>query len=162
MAQSYTVYRSVDGASYEKIATVKKRSYEDTDLTAGTTVKYKIYAHFTGSDGQTSKSKASKAVKTVYSTAPSIKSATSTASGTISVKWSRNKKATGYEIQYSTNKTFKTGAKTLLIVTNDTISWKIKGLSKKKTYYVRVRSYKTTSGKKSYSSWSSIKKCKTK
>jgi hypothetical protein len=161
-AKSYTIYRSVDGAAYKEIATVTKRSYEDTDLTANVTVKYKIYAHYTGSVGQTSKSKASKAVKTVYSTAPTIESATSTASGTIAVKYSRNKKATGYEIQYSTDKTFKTGANTLLIVTNDTISWKIKGLSKKKTYYVRVRSYKTSSGKKSYSSWSSIKKCKTK
>jgi hypothetical protein len=161
-AQSYTVYRSVDGAAYEKIATVTKKSYEDTDLSNNATVKYKIYAHYTGSSGQTSKSKASAAVKTVYIKAPSLKSAASTASGSITVKYSQNKKATGYEIQYSTDKTFKTGAKTLLIVTNDTISWKITGLKKKKTYYVRVRTYRTSSGKKSYSTWSSSLKCKTK
>jgi hypothetical protein len=161
-AQSYTVYRSIDGAAYEKIATVTKKSYEDTDLSNHATVKYKIYAHYTGSSGQTSKSKASAAVKTVYLKAPTLESATATASGTIAVKYSQNKKANGYEIQYSTDKTFKTGAKTLLIVTNNTISWKITGLKKKKTYYVRVRSYVKGSNGKSYSTWSSSLKCKTK
>jgi hypothetical protein len=159
-AQSYTVYRSVDGAAYKKIATVTKRSYEDTDLSNNATVKYKIYAHYAGSSGQTSKSKASAAVKTVYIKAPTLKSATSTASGSITVKYSQNKKATGYEIQYSTDKTFKTGVTTLRIVTNDTISWKITGLKKKTAYYVRVRSY--VKGSNGYSTWSSIKKCKTK
>ncbi|MCD7797186.1 MAG: leucine-rich repeat domain-containing protein [Clostridiales bacterium] len=34
----------------------------------------------------------------------------------------------------------------------------IKGLKSKKTYYVRVRTYKTVNGKKVYSKWSTVKK----
>jgi hypothetical protein len=161
-AQSYTVYRSVDGAAYEKIATVTKKSYEDTDLSGNATVKYKIYAHYTGSSGQTSKSKASAAVKVSYLKTPTLNSVASTASKSITPKWSRNKKASGYEIQYSKSKSFKSGVTTLLIVTNDTTAWKITGLTKGTTYYVRVRSYvKGTSGK-TYSAWSSVLSCKAK
>jgi hypothetical protein len=152
----------VDGAAYEKIATVTKKSYEDTDLSGNATVKYKIYAHYTGSSGQTSKSKASAAVKVSYLKTPTLNSVASTASKSITPKWSRNKKASGYEIQYSKSKSFKSGVTTLLIVTNDTTAWKITGLTKGTTYYVRVRSYvKGTSGK-TYSAWSSVLSCKAK
>ena len=39
---------------------------------------------------------------------------------------------------------------------------KYKGLKAKKTYHVRVRTYKTVSGKKYYSGWSTYKSAKTK
>jgi fibronectin type 3 domain-containing protein len=53
-AKSYSVYRSIDGGAYEEIATVTKKSFVDTDVSSSATIKYKIYAHFTGSVGQTS------------------------------------------------------------------------------------------------------------
>ena len=65
---------------------------------------------------------------------------------------------TGYEIQYSTFKKF-TSAKTK---TTKSTSYIIKSLKAKKTYYVRVRTYKTVKGKKYYSGWSSVKYVKTK
>ena len=58
-----------------------------------------------------------------------------------------------YEIQYSLKKNFKKAKKINLSGTSKTI----KGLKKSKTYYVRVRAYKTVSGKKYYSSWASKK-----
>jgi hypothetical protein len=64
---------------------------------------------------------------------------------------------TGYQIQYSTDKSFKKNVKTVKIKKNSTVSTTIKKLSAKKKYYVRVRTYKTMSGKKYYSSWSSVK-----
>ncbi len=67
----------------------------------------------------------------------------------------------GYQIQYSTSKKFKS-AKTVTIKSNKTTSATIKSLKAKKTYYVRVRTYKTVSGTKFYSSWSSAKSKKTK
>ena len=67
---------------------------------------------------------------------------------------------TGYEIQYSTSKSF-TGAKTKAVNYNTT-KVTLKSLSAKKTYYVRVRTYKIAKGKKYYSSWSTYKKIKTK
>lgn len=79
------------------------------------------------------------------------------------VYWYRNtNQTTGYEIQYSTNKKFKSGNKTVNIKSNKTTSKKIKNLKKKKKYYVRIRTYKTVKGKKIYSSWSKTLKVKTK
>jgi hypothetical protein len=161
-AQSYTICRSVDGGAYEEIATVTKKSFTDTDASTNATIKYKVYAHFTGSVGQTSKSASSSAAKIFYIKTPTLNSVTSTASRSITPKWNRNKKATGYEIQYSKSKSFKSGVTTLRIVTNDTTSWKISGLTKGTTYYVRVRSYVTKKSSKSYSAWSATLSCKAK
>lgn len=78
------------------------------------------------------------------------------------VKWKKQAtQTTGYQIQYSTSKTFKS-AKTKTIKKTKTTSATISKLKKKKTYYVRVRTYKTVGGKKYYSGWSKVKKVKTK
>lgn len=69
---------------------------------------------------------------------------------------------TGYQIQYSTNKSFKSGNKVITISKNKTVSKKVVKLSAKKKYYVRVRTYKTVSGKKYYSAWSKSKDVLTK
>lgn len=68
---------------------------------------------------------------------------------------------TGYEVQYATAKSFK-GAKTKVVKSAKTTSLTIKSLKAKKTYYVRVRTYKTVGGKKYYSAWSTAKSKKTK
>ena len=84
--------------------------------------------------------------------------------GKKSLKVSINKKTTqvtGYEIQYSTSKKFKS-AKKVTIKKAKTTTTTIKKLKAKKTYYVRVRTYKTVKGKKYYSDWSSYKSKKTK
>ncbi len=91
----------------------------------------------------------------------SIKSLTA---GKKSLKVSIAKKSsqvTGYEIQYSTSKKFS-GAKIKTIKSYKTTSATIKSLKAKKTYYVRVRTYKTVSGKEYCSAWSSYKYKKTK
>lgn len=77
---------------------------------------------------------------------------------TVKMKKLSDKAATGYQIQYSTNSSFKS-AKTK--TTNKT-SVSVKKLKGKKTYYVRVRSYKIADGKTYYSAWSAAKKVKTK
>lgn len=66
----------------------------------------------------------------------------------------------GYQIQYATNKNFKSSKKTTSKKT--TTSKTIKKLKSKKTYYVRVRTYKNVSGIKYYSKWSNTMKVKTK
>lgn len=73
----------------------------------------------------------------------------------------KSKGVSGYEIQYATNKKF-TSAKTKRLTSASSTSVTIKGLNAKKTYFVRVRTYKTVSGKKYYSAWSSIAYKKTK
>ena len=84
-----------------------------------------------------------------------------------SATWKKQSKQTsGYQLQYSTNKKFAKAVKTSTISKNTTVKKTVKKLSAKKTYYVRVRTYKTVKvGKKSvkiYSGWSTAKKVKTK
>lgn len=81
---------------------------------------------------------------------------------TIKVKVSQKKaQTTGYQIQYSTSKSFSS-YKTKTLSGYSNTSAKITGLTRKKTYYFRVRTYKVVKGERYYSSWSSIKYTKTK
>ncbi|MCC8168500.1 MAG: fibronectin type III domain-containing protein, partial [Clostridiales bacterium] len=81
----------------------------------------------------------------------------------MTVKWKTNSKATGYQIQYSTSKKFTTKTtKTVTVSKNSKVTQKITKLTKNKTYYVRVRAYKTKSGVKYYSAYSSTKTVKIK
>ncbi len=80
----------------------------------------------------------------------------------LTVKWAKKTtQVTGYEIQYSTSKSFKS-VKTKIITKNSTTSTALTGLKAKTTYYVRVRTYKTVNGKKVYSGWTTVKYKKTK
>lgn len=83
------------------------------------------------------------------------------------VKWKAQKQqVTGYQIQYSTVKSFKKSVKSKTVAKYKTASVKITKQKAKKTYYVRIRTYKTVriNGKstKLYSGWSKVKAVKTK
>ena len=54
------------------------------------------------------------------------------------------------------------GAKTVTISKAKTTSTEIKKLKAKKTYYVRIRTFKKVKGKKYYSEWSKVLKKKIK
>ena len=78
------------------------------------------------------------------------------------VKWKKQEsKTSGYQIQYSTSKSFK-NVKKKIIKGKDSTSYKLTKLKSKKIYYVRVRTYKNVDGKKYYSFWSEVKSIKTK
>ena len=78
------------------------------------------------------------------------------------VKWTKQAtQTTGYQIQYSTNSKF-TKVKTVTITKNSTVSKAISKLAGRKKYYVRIRTYRTVTGRKYYSSWSKTKSVVTK
>ena len=80
----------------------------------------------------------------------------------LTVRWFRDSNAQGYQVQYATNSKFTKNKKTRMVYRN-TGSITLKKLKKKKTYYVRVRSYNVTSnGKIAYSGWSTKRKIKIK
>jgi len=85
-------------------------------------------------------------------------------SKSILIKWKKQKtQTTGYQLQYSMNKKFsKKATMTKTIKRNTATKMTVKKLKAKKTYYVRVRTYKIVNGKKYYSAWSKVKKVKTK
>ena len=72
------------------------------------------------------------------------------------VKWAKNAKANGYQIQYSLKSNFS-GAKTLTMSKNTLITKTQGGLTKGKKYYVRLRTYKKVGSKNYYSTWSPTK-----
>ncbi len=67
----------------------------------------------------------------------------------------------GYEIQYSTDKKFENGTKSVFVKKSKT-SKKISKLKANKKYYVRVRTYKESGDLKIYSNWGKTKIVKTK
>lgn len=81
------------------------------------------------------------------------------------VRYKKSGSATGYQIQYSTKKNMANAKKVTVKGSSNTLKT-IRGLSGKKTYYVRVRTYKKVkiSGKTKtfYKSWSAKKSVKTK
>lgn len=87
------------------------------------------------------------------------KLAKSTKKRKITFKWKKTT-GTGYQYQWSTSKNFK---KNYLTKTTKKTSVTISTSKSRKTYYVRVRAYKTHSnGKKYYGKWSTVKKVKVK
>ncbi len=88
---------------------------------------------------------------------PSISSTKSSSEGELTVSWSSDSQAEGYQIQYCTRKAFNSNVKSKYERSGRTTSTMISGLSSGKKYYVRMRSYKKTGSKNSYSEWSTVK-----
>lgn len=91
-----------------------------------------------------------------YLTRPTLTYYKNTSAGTIKLTWKRNSKASGYQVKYVTGTT----TKTVTISGNSNTSKTLTKLTKGNTYKVYVRAYKTVSGKKYYSAWSSSKSVK--
>lgn len=163
-ATGYDVYRAVSKkGKYTKVAAISKTTtvtYTDKKLTTGKAYYYKVRAAAQGT------------AKTTHSDYSSIKNAKpvpqapiglKAAAGSRNVKlgWKKVSGATGYEVYRATSKKGKY-KKIKVISKASIISYTDKKLTAKKNYYYKVRSYKTVSGKKVYSSFSIIKSVKTK
>ena len=83
----------------------------------------------------------------------SIKKAVSKAKKKMQVSWNAVKDAQKYEVQYSLKKNMKKAKTKIVKGTKVTI----KGLKKKKKYYVRVRAFSVVNGKKVYGAYSAKK-----
>ncbi len=80
------------------------------------------------------------------------------ANRSFTASWKKNIQATGYQIQYAADSRFTKERKTVTVGKQSATRYKISGLKNKKTYYVRIRSYKRVGKKILYSSWSTVKK----
>lgn len=153
-ATGYAVYRGKT-----QIATIGKGTtvtYTDKKATKnGGKYTYKIVAKAATGNS------AAKAVTTYRLARPAVKSLKNTASKKATVKWSKNSKGTGYQIQYATNKKF-TKAKSVWITKKASVSKVLAKLTKGKKYYVRIRTYKKVGKTKYYSAWSKTKAVKIK
>lgn len=82
----------------------------------------------------------------------------------ITVRYKKQAKVDGYQVQVSTSKTFaKKNTITKTYNNNNVFKRSIKKLKKGQTYYLRIRAYKKDSaGRKVYGKWSEVKQIKTK
>ena len=155
-AQGYIIYRAYGKGGYKAIKTVTNgatAAYTDTGATTnGGKYTYAVCA-YKGSI------KGAYVGKTYYYLKQNrISSVKNNASKKATVKWTRNTKANGYQVNYKTGKK----QKTITVKSNKTLNKVLKSLKKKATYSVKVRSYKKVSGVTYYSEWSSAKKVKIK
>ncbi len=156
-AVSYEVYRKAGSGKWTKVKTTTATSYTDKKANKNGT-KYQYKVTYVNADG----TKTDAPVVTTYRlTTPKLSSVKNVKGKKVTVKWAKNKKASGYEIAYATAKSFK-GSKITNVSGGKKTSGTIKKLTKGKKYFVRVRSYKKSGKVKYYSAWSNVKNLKVK
>lgn len=156
-ASGYRIMRAESSkGSYKEIAkTGTTTSYIDkSKVIPGKTYYYKVSAYRTVNGSK------------VYSTESSVKSAKpaiAKAKATVTaqskkavVKWSKVNGASGYEFYYATSKngSYKMAKR---ITKSTTVSFTHSKLKKGKTYYYKVRAYRTVDGQRVYGAYSNIK-----
>lgn len=151
-AEKYAVYRKTGSGAYTQIKKTTSVSYTDESVANGS--KYTYYVKAVDKTGKSSK--ASAKVSTYYLKGLTLKELSSKNAGKMTVKWSKNTKATGYKICYSTKSDFS-GSKTVTVKDASSVTKTISSLTKGKKYYVKVRAYKKVNDKAYYSVWTAKK-----
>ena len=85
-----------------------------------------------------------------------LSSAKSTKRKTFTIIWKKTGGNSGWQVQYSTNKKFRSGVRTVNLKSSNT-RLTVRKLKSRKNYYVRIRSYKKVGKQTWYSRWSSVK-----
>lgn len=79
-----------------------------------------------------------------------------TQKGKLKISWSKNTTGSGYQVQYSTDESFKTGVSQKNVSGKKKTSLEVT-VKKGKKYYVRMRTYRVVGDDKYYSQWSKVK-----
>ena len=157
----YKIYRyDTSSKKYKLIKTISNKNtltYTDSKKSSSNTYSYKIRAYKSGN-------------KTQYSAYSDIlKATTKPLTPKVTVKSTKTKKATiswkntssrnsGYEVYMATSK----NGDYSLVKTTTAKTYTKTGLTKGKTYYFKVRAYKTVDGTKVYGNYSTVKYVKVK
>ena len=158
-ANGYEVYRATNkSGKYSKIGTIKKGStvsYTDKKATTGKTYYYKVRAYKTSGKAK---------VYSAYSAVTSAKVAVARPTGMkvaagakniAKVSWKKVSGALGYEVYRATSKGGRY-SKVGTIKKGSTVSFTDKKLKTGKTYYYKVRAYKTSGKTRTYGAYGDI------
>lgn len=148
-AKGYNIYRKAGSGSYVVIAKVGSGtlSYSDKNVKNGTTYTYAVRAYNGTSQG-------SYVAKPLYRLSRTLLfGVAKNGSGKATIKWNKNVRVTGYQISYKVDGVTK--YKT--VKGSGSLSTTLTGLSAGKTYTVRIRGYRSVSGKNYYAAWSTAK-----
>lgn len=151
MSKYYVYKKTGSSTTWKKVKTSTGSSWTDTNVSNGKMYTYKVYGYKSGKTVKNSTTIAKYRLKK-----PVIESLKSTSAGKLTVKTNTNSSATGYKIKYS----LKSGMSPYKAkyVEGTSLSYTLSGLEQGKTYYVKVKSYKTVDGVKQYSGYSDKKK----
>ena len=93
---------------------------------------------------------------------PTLTKATSTAKKKISLAWKKDSLADGYQIVVYSDKSCTKKVKSAMVKKNSTAGGALSGFTSGKTYYVRMRAYKTIDGVKKAGAFCAAKSVKVK
>lgn len=146
----YTLNRRLPGGVWAPVYSGSAHSFTDTNVTAGRTYEYQVATTFNG------KMITSNTVVGVPAAA-SNQTFVVTKYGSKGFKatWSKVTGAAGYELRWAPNKEFKDYHFATLTTTSFAKDPDYTKSGQK--WYVKVRSYKTVNGTKTYSAWSTVK-----
>lgn len=147
-AAGYIIYRD-----NKRIATIRRPSttrYQDKKaLTNGAKYTYKIVATVDGRPSARTRS-----LTFCRLPRPVLSEVRRISNNKVTVKWKKNARVTGYQIQYGTDKNFARGIKTITISGASVTTKMLKGLARSRTFYIRVRTFKANGTSRNYSYWS--------
>lgn len=157
----YQVYMATSqNGTYSKIASplVNATSYTATSLKSASTYYFKVRAY---NKSATATQYSSFSAVSYASTSPSAPAISKITGGTkaVTLNWKDVSGENGYQIYMSTSQN-GTYSKVATAKANAT-SYTVKDLSAAKTYYFKIRSYRTVNSVTAYSSFSSIKSAAT-
>jgi uncharacterized repeat protein (TIGR02543 family) len=158
-ALGYELYRATSSSgTYSKISTISSGStltFTNTNITTGKNYYYKIRAYRTVNGVKVYSSYSSVTnSKPVLATPTGVK-ALRASSSSIKISWNEGSEASGYEVYRATSK-MGSYSKLATITSSSTITYINKSVTKGRTYYYKVRSYRMVSGKKIYSGYSAV------
>lgn len=140
------------GTSFSKTVTESETNIAGLDPGNVYEIKVCAYAGNSKGDYSTPVVTASKPKK------EAVRSAYSSGSKKIVTKWKKlSGSCTGYQLQLSTSKNFKSGTITKNINNKNKLSYTRKNLKQGGLYYIRVRGFTSYDGQKIYGTWSSVK-----
>lgn len=143
------------GTSFSKTVTESETNIAGLDPGNVYEIKVCAYAGNSKGDYSTPVVTASKPKK------EAVRSAYSSGSKKIVTKWKKlSGSCTGYQLQLSTSKNFKSGTITKNINNKNKLSYTRKNLKQGGRYYIRVRGFTSYDGQKIYGTWSSVKSVK--
>ena len=143
-AQGYKIYRN--GLLIATISRASATAYTDNAASVnGKTYRYQVAPFASVGDAELSKASSIRFLKT-----SAITSAVSSASGKLSLSWTKNAKADGYQVKV----TIGSEEKTVTVKGASSLSKVIKSLKSGKTCSVSVRAFVKDGSSLSYSAWS--------
>lgn len=155
-AEGYKIYRWNTGTNqWDSIADVKKlTSYRDGSRTVGCTYQYAVTAYATA-NGKTYESTLQTITTATRPKQAAIRKITANSKKKVTLTWKKIDGATGYQIYRSTEKNGTyTRVKTL---SENTLKYTDKNLKSGKTYYYKIRAYRTVEDTRFYGAFSTAR-----